>query len=147
MVNDTVVSLVPVVCMKTLEEEMVPFPLVRCFYFGIERCLYAHEKICVRENDGSLEDDQEITFLFASNCKRPNDKVNKSDFLYKIATIEDFYCILQNDKKVLEHGGNYVFQVNADRDLEVMLQSYQLFSFMIFFKNSKERLYGKMQNF
>lgn len=101
------------------------------------------KKIYVRENDDSLEDYQEITFLFDSNY----DKVNKSDFYYQIASIEDFYSILQNDKKVLEHGGNYVFQVNKDKDLEVMLQSYQLFSFMIFFKNSRERLYGKMQNF
>lgn len=105
------------------------------------------KKFYVRENDGSLEDYQEITFLFDSNCKEPNDKVNKSDFSYQIATIEDFYSILQNDKKVLEHCGNYVFQVNTDKDLDVMLQSYQLFSFILFFKNSRERLYGKMQNF
>lgn len=105
------------------------------------------KKFCVRENDGSLEDYQEITFLFDSNVKGSDDKVNQSDFLYRIATMEDFYSILQNDKKVLEHGGNYVFQVNMDEDLEVMLQSYQLFSFMIFFKNSRERLYRKMQNF
>ncbi len=93
------------------------------------------KKIDVRESDGSLEDYQEITFLFDSNVKGFDDKVNQSDFLYRIATMEDFYSILQNDKKVLEHGGNYVFQVNMDEDLEVMLQSYQLFSFMIFFKN------------
>ena len=105
------------------------------------------KKIDVRESDGSLEDYQEITFLFDSNVKGFDDKVNQSDFLYRIATMEDFYSILQNDKKVLEHGGNYVFQVNMDEDLEVMLQSYQLFSFMIFFKNSRERLYRKMQNF
>lgn len=90
------------------------------------------KKIYVRENDGLLEDCQEITFLFDSNCKGPNNKVNKPDFLYQITTIEDFYSILQNDKKVLEHGGSYVFQVNTDIDLDVMLQSYQLFSFMIF---------------
>ena len=101
----------------------------------------------VGENDGSLEEYQEITFLFDSNCKEPDDKADKSYFSYQIGTIEDFYSILQNDEKVLEHGGNYVFQVNADKDLEVMLQSYQLFSFMIFFKNSRERLYRKMQNF
>ena len=105
------------------------------------------KKFYVRENDESLEDDQEIIFLFDSNCKGPNDKVNKWDFLYQIAAIEDFYSIIQNDKKVLEHGGNYVFQVNTDKDLEVMLQSYQLFSFMIFFKDSRERLHRKMQNF
>lgn len=39
------------------------------------------KKFYVRENDESLEDDQEITFLFDSNCKEPNDKVNKWDFL------------------------------------------------------------------
>ncbi|MDE7340392.1 MAG: polyprenyl synthetase family protein [Lachnospiraceae bacterium] len=100
-----------------------------------------------KENDGSLKDYQEITFLFDSNCKEPNDKVNKSDFYYQIAAIEDFYSILQNDKKVLECGGNFVFQVNTDKDLDVMIQSYQLFSFMNFFKDSKERLCGKMQNF
>lgn len=105
------------------------------------------KKFYVRENDGSLEDDQEITFLFDSNCKGSNDKVYKGDFLYQIAAIEDFYSVLQNDKKVLEHGGTYVFQVNTDKDLEVMLQSYQLFSFMIFFKHSRERLHRKMQNF
>ena len=105
------------------------------------------KKIYVRENDGSLEDYQEITFLFDSNCKESDDKANKSDYIYQIGTIEDFYSILQNDKKVLEHGGNYVFQVNTDKDSEVMLQSYQLLSFMIFFKNSRERLSGKMQNF
>ena len=105
------------------------------------------KKFYVRENDGSLEDDQEITFLFDSNCKGPNDTVDKGDFLYQIAAIEDFYSVLQNDKKVLEHGGTYVFQVNTDKDLEVMLQSYQLFSFMIFFKHSRERLHRKMQNF
>lgn len=105
------------------------------------------KKFYAGEIDGSLEDYQEITFFFDSNCKGSNDKVNKSDFLYQIATIEDFYFILQNDKKVLEHGGNYLFQVNTDKNLEVMLQSYQLFSFMIFFKNSRDRLYGKMQNF
>ena len=105
------------------------------------------KKFCVRENDGSLEDYHEITFLFDSNGKGADDKVNQSDFFYQIATMEDFYSILQNDKKVLEHRGNYVFQVKMDKDLEVMLQSYQLFSFMIFFKNSRERLYEKMQNF
>lgn len=105
------------------------------------------KKFYVRENNRSLEDYQEITFLFDSNCKGSNDIVNESDFLYQITTIEDFYSILQNDKKVLEHCGNYVFQVNTDKNLEVMLQSYQLFSFMIFFKNSRERLYRKMQNF
>lgn len=105
------------------------------------------KKFYAGEIDESLEDYQEITFFFDSNCKGPNDKINKSDFLYQIATIEDFYFILQNDKKVLEHGGNYLFQVNTDKNLEVMLQSYQLFSFMIFFKNSRDRLYGKMQNF
>lgn len=99
------------------------------------------------ENDGLLEGCQEIIFLFDSNCKEFYEKENKSDFFYQIASIEDFYSILQNDKKVLECGGNYVFQVNTDKDLEVMLQSYQLYSFMIFFKNSRERLYGKMQNF
>lgn len=108
---------------------------------------YMHKKTFYdKENHGLLEDDQETTFLFDSTCKEVSDKVNRSD-LYQIATIEDFYSILQNDKKVLEHGGNYVFQVNTDKDLEVMLQSYQLFSFMIFLKNSRERLYGKMQNF
>ncbi|MCI8924431.1 MAG: polyprenyl synthetase family protein [Lachnospiraceae bacterium] len=105
------------------------------------------KKFCVRENDGALEDYHEITFLFDSNGKGADDKVNQSDFFYQIATMEDFYSILQNDKKVLEHRGNYVFQVKMDKDLEVMLQSYQLFSFMIFFKNSRERLYEKMQNF
>ena len=105
------------------------------------------KKIYVRENGRSSEDYQEITFLFDSNCKESNDKANKSDYIYQIGTIEDFYSILQNDKKVLEHGGNYVFQVNTGKDLEVMLQSYQLLSFMIFFRNSRERLYGKMQNF
>lgn len=105
------------------------------------------KKFYVRENAESLEDYQEITFLFDSNCNEPDDKANKSDFFYQTATIEDFYSILLNDKKVLEYSGNYVFQVNKDKDLEVMLQSYQLFSFMIFFKNSRERLYGKMQNF
>ena len=105
------------------------------------------KKFYVKENDGSLEDNQEITFLFDSNCKEPDDKVNKSDFSYPIETIEDFYSILQNGEKVLEHGRNYVFQANAEKDLEVMLQSYQLFSFMFFFKNSRERLYGKMQDF
>lgn len=39
----------------------------------------------------------------------------KADFFYQIATIEEFYSILQNDKKVLEHGGNYVFQANTDK--------------------------------
>lgn len=63
------------------------------------------KKFYVRENDESLEDDQEITFLFDSDCKGSDDKVNKWDFLYQIATFEDFYSILQNDKKVLEHGG------------------------------------------
>ena len=105
------------------------------------------KKFYVKENDGSLEDNQEITFLFDSNCKEPDDKVNKSDFSYPIETIEDFYSILQNGEKVLEHGRNYVFRANAEKDLEVMLQSYQLFSFMFFFKNSRERLYGKMQDF
>lgn len=98
------------------------------------------KKFYVRENDGSLEDCQEITFIFESNCKEPSDKVNKSDFLYQIATIEDFYSILQNDKKVLEHGGNYAFQANTDINLEVMLQSYQLFSFM-FFSRIQENVY------
>lgn len=105
------------------------------------------KKFCVRENDGSLEDYQEITFFFDSNCKGPDDKVNKSDFFYQIATIEDFYCILQNDKKVLEHGGNYVFQVNTDKNLEVMLQSYQLFSFMFFFQEFKRTLIWKNAKF
>ena len=105
------------------------------------------KKFYVRENDGSLEDYQEITFLFNSNCKEPDDKANKSDFSYQIGTIEDFYSILQSGKKVLEHVTNYVFQANANKDLEVMLKSYQLFSFMIFFKNSRARLYGKMQDF
>lgn len=105
------------------------------------------KKFYVRENGGSLEDYQEITFLFDSNCKESDDKANKSDFFYQIGTIEDFYFILQNDKKVLEHGGNFVFQVNTDKDSEVMLQSYQLLSFMIFFKKSRERLSEKMQNF
>lgn len=102
---------------------------------------------CAEENDGLLEGCQEIIFLFDSNCKDFCGKENKSDFFYQIATIEDFYSILQNDKKVLEYGGNYMFQVNTDKDLDVMLQSYQLFSFMIFFKGSRERLYRKMQNF
>lgn len=105
------------------------------------------KKFYARENDGSLEDYQEITFLFDSNCKELDDKTNKSDFSYQIETIEDFYSIFQNGEKVLEHGRNYVFQANAEKDLEVMLQSYQLFSFMFFFKNSRERLYGKMQDF
>ena len=100
-----------------------------------------------KESDRSLDGHQETTFLFDSTRKAFDDKVGKSDFLYQIATIEDFYSILQNDKKVLEHGGNYMFQVNTDKDLEVMLQSYQFFSFMIFFRNSRERLSGKMQNF
>ncbi len=59
----------------------------------------------------------------------------------------DFYSVLQNDKRVLEYAGNYVFCINTDKDLDVMLQSYQLFSFMIFYKNSRERLDRKMQNF
>lgn len=100
-----------------------------------------------KEKDSPLKDYQEIMFLFGSNRKEFDNKGNKADFFYQIATIEEFYSILQNDKKVLEHGGNYVFQVNTDKDVEVMLQSYQLFSFMNFFKNSRERLYGKMQNF
>lgn len=48
------------------------------------------KKIDVRESDGSLEDYQEITFLFDSNVKGFDDKVNQSDFLYRIATMEDF---------------------------------------------------------
>ncbi len=56
------------------------------------------KKFYVREYDGSLEDYQEITFLFDSNCKEPDDKINKSDISYQIGTIEDFYSILQNDK-------------------------------------------------
>lgn len=57
------------------------------------------KKIYVRENDGSVEDYQEITFLFDSNGKEPDDKANKSDYIYQTATIEDFYSIIQNDKK------------------------------------------------
>mgnify|MGYP001075152578 CR=1 FL=1 len=101
----------------------------------------------VRENDGALEDNQEITFLFDPNYKESDDKGKKSDFCYRIATIEDFYSLLQNDKKVPEYGGSYLFQVNADQDLDVMLHSYQLFSFMVFYKNSRERLNEKMEKF
>ena len=35
------------------------------------------KKFCVRENDGSLEDYHEITFLFDSNGKGADDKVNQ----------------------------------------------------------------------
>ena len=52
-----------------------------------------------KENDGLLEDYQEITFLFGLNRKEFDDKANKSDFFYQIETIEDFYLILQNEKK------------------------------------------------
>lgn len=68
------------------------------------------KKFCVRENDGALEDYHEITFLFDSNGKGADDKVNQSDFSIKLQLWKIFIPYYRMTKKCWSIGETMCFR-------------------------------------
>lgn len=97
--------------------------------------------------DGSLECQLEILFIFDTKAEHSTEREGVEKQIFSISTTKDFYDVIQQNKDMFNNNCKFVLKTLSDELSDVLEQSIQLLSFYIFYYTSKKRLSKKMSKF